>query len=414
MARVVILSQGDEVTSGQIVDTNAAWLSERVQAAGHTVVLRATARDDVAEIAEVLRIALRWGDIVLSSGGLGPTIDDLTASAAALALGRPLRQDQDAIQSLKAVAARRGRSMTALWERMALLPEGASIFSNPVGVAPGFSLEEGGVWMAFLPGVPSEMRAIFNVSIFPQMLERSVGQPLWVQIETTGLGESRAQEALRAVDLHGMSLHFRAKEGSVQVKLRGEAGLSGDIGERVTRDVLKALRPHVFSWTADGRDPSSLAEVVGAHLLLAGQRVAVAESCTGGRVAALCTAVPGASHWFQAGVVSYSEESKQSLLGVSGVTLREYGAVSPQVAAQMAAGARALGADWGLATTGVAGPDGGTEASPVGTVWIALEGPLGAYSRRFEFSGSRDDIQTAAAYAALDMLRQNFTNEEDE
>ncbi|MBN2798310.1 MAG: CinA family nicotinamide mononucleotide deamidase-related protein [Deltaproteobacteria bacterium] len=407
MARVVIVSQGDEVISGQVVDTNAAWLSARVQAAGHTVVCRVTARDDEAEIAAVLRRAGEWGEVVLCSGGLGPTTDDLTASAVGAAFSLPMGLAPEALEALEQVAARRGRPLSSLAQRMALWPAGARLLRNPVGVAPGFTLEREGTLYAFLPGVPSEMRAMYDQELHQRLVARGEGPSRLVVIETTGGWESKVQERLTDAPLEGMSLHYRAKIGGVQVKLRGPASMPTEQVERVAGGVVERLGPWVYAWTLRDEPLPSLAQVVGDRLRERGERLAVAESCTGGQLAGRCTAVPGASWWFSEGMITYSNAAKTRQLGVPDALIAGHGAVSGEVAEAMASGAReAAGASWGLATTGVAGPDGGTPACPVGTVWIAVAGPEGARSRRLTLSGTREEIQQIASAAALDLLRR--------
>lgn len=410
MPTAELLSQGDEVVTGQITDTNSAWLATRLTEAGVLVARHNTVGDRLQDLVALLRELAGRCDVVISTGGLGPTVDDLTAEAVALAFDRPLALDPEALAEVEGMYARFGRVMPAINRKQALLPQGALRLTNHWGTAPGFAVEVGGTWMAFLPGVPREMRGMFDTWVLPALAERLALSPgELVTLRCAGAGESNLQEALADWSAEGVELGFRAAMPEVYVKLRFSAGYGTERREAVVADVRARLGAAVFAVERPGDPPRPLAAEVGARLSAAGARLAVAESCTGGRLASLCTAIPGASGWFTEGAITYANASKTRLLGVPEALIAEHGAVSEPVARAMAEGMRASsGADFALATTGIAGPDGGSEAKPVGLVHVALATPTQTLHRALRYGGDRERIQLLAATGALDLLRRHL------
>jgi nicotinamide-nucleotide amidase len=431
--RAEILSQGDEVVTGQIADTNAAWLSEQLVGLGFDVVRHTTVGDRQADIVEVLREIAQRADVCVCTGGLGPTADDLTSGAVAEAFDRPQELDLVALAQIEDRFRAFGRVMAPVNRRQALLPRGSERLDNSWGTAPGFAFStdrrgEGGgtrpgAVFFCLPGVPVEMKQMFEARVLPRLVERFAVVPgRLVTLRTVGVGESDVQQALEGLSVAEAVLGFRTRLPENHVKLRFPAGVSEEVVHRVVTAVLERIGRWVF--TVEGVPEHSvatdtgggdLAAVVGRALVARGETLAVAESCTGGRVAAACTAWPGSSAWFTEGAVTYTNASKVRLLGVSASDLATHGAVSEPVAIQMAEGIRlAAGATWGIGITGIAGPDrstglgrGGTEEKPVGTVHLAVAGPRSAH-RVVRFPGHRERIQILSVAAALELLRREL------
>jgi nicotinamide-nucleotide amidase len=406
---VEILSQGDEVVTGQIVDTNAAWLAERLTALGLQVSRHVTVGDELGAIREAVALAAERADVVVCTGGLGPTEDDLTAEAVAAAAGVPLEHDHEAERQLRAMYARYRREMPEVNLKQVQLPRGAERLDNAWGTAPGFAVELSGAWLAFMPGVPREMRAMFDARVVPRLSARLAVAPRpLIVIRTAGIGESNLQERIGPFSDPDAVLSYRTALPENHVKLRFRAGVAPERIGALAMDIVGRIGSPVFAVDGLPSMPSgSLAAVVGAARTDRGQTLAVAESCTGGRVASMCTAESGSSAWFLEGVVTYANAAKERRLGVPADLLAEHGAVSEPVARRMARGVReACGATWGLSTTGVAGPTGGTEHKPVGTVHVALAGPGGELHRQLALGGDRGRIQALSAATALDLLRR--------
>lgn len=411
MATAEILSQGDEVVTGQTVDTNAAWLAERLTELGVVVIGHRSVPDDLHAIASAFQDTAGRVQLCLCTGGLGPTTDDLTAQALATAFSRPLELRQDALEQVEQRFRAFGRPMPAINRKQALLPAGSLLLKNRWGTAPAFAVQERGTWFVCLPGVPHEMRSLFHehvISLLSAQLRLQPGR--LVTLRTTGLGESALQERLGDFTPAPAVLGYRALIAEVQLKLRFPPSCPGDVLERIVADAAQRVGTPVFAIQGAGTGlQGDLAQVVGAMLAQRGHTIATAESCTGGRLAAAFTGVPGSSAWFQQGVITYSNASKQALLGVPELLLAEHGAVSAPVAIAMAAGARErAGTTWALATTGIAGPDGGTSDKPVGLVHLAVAGPGGVHHRELRYGGARDRVQALASAGALDLLRRTL------
>jgi len=422
MAQAQILTIGDELLSGDTVNSNLAFLGERCRRLGISVIRAVSVRDRIDEIVAALADVGRWADLCLISGGLGPTSDDLTAEAVARACGVPLARNHEAVAAMTEMFARFNRPMPEINRKQADLPAGADMLANPIGTAPGFAVRlpnsaEGGrrCWVACLPGVPREMRRMMVEQIEPRIAQEFALPVTHRRVyRAIGRGESAiavelepivAEARTRSPGLATLYLHYRAS--APQVLLIAE-GTPGPDGARATMEELaeldapftKALQPALY-----GLGEADLPARVIAALTRAGQTVASAESCTGGRVGALLTEVAGASACYFGGVIAYDNTVKMGVLDVSQADLSQHGAVSEAVARAMAVGARrVMGTDFAVATTGVAGPGGGSPEKPVGTVDIAVADAEGSTYKRLQLHGERTLIQHVSAVWALKLL----------
>ena len=405
-----LVSVGDELLLGRTIDTNAAWLARGLADLGIDLVRGFTVGDDDERIRDAVSDALATAEVVLVTGGLGPTSDDRTRPAVAALLGRPLGIDGDLLAALEVRSRRRGQESVP--ERLisqAEVPEGATVLANPQGTAPGLALETKGRWIVLLPGVPREMKAIFQGDLRALLTERFGARLLPLHIRTfhtTGVPESELAgrvDALLPGDLGPLTLAFLPDLTGVDLRLTAR-GVPADEAERWFRRVERALAPLLgeFGFLAESGD---LVEAVAGALLRGGRRLAVAESCTGGLLARRLTERAGSSAWFVGSVVAYANEVKIAVLGVDRDVLERCGAVSEEVVAEMARGAaRALGSEAALAVTGIAGPEGGTPGKPVGTVWYAALMDHRLVTRREVFPGDRAAVRERSAQAALALL----------
>jgi nicotinamide-nucleotide amidase len=403
-----VLSIGTEVTRGELVNANAAWLGAELTALGFEVVEHAVVDDHRGRIAETLQRLAQRVRVVVSTGGLGPTTDDLTTAAVAYALGGSLVRDADSLDHIRRRFEKAGRTMSPSNEKQADFPEGADILPNPIGTAPGFGVRVGECVAYFLPGVPREMKRMFEQQVAPRVRVLASNNLFQIRLRTFGLPESAVGDRLEGVEgaFPGTTIGYRAQFPEIEVKVlvRGASqGAARDVCERATTEVRSRLGAFVYG-DADDTYPG----VVGRALRGRGWTLAIAESCTGGLVGHLLTREPGASDFLVLDAVTYANSAKSRVLGVEEETIRWHGAVSPEVAGAMAEGARRVsGADVALSLTGVAGPSGGSETKPVGTVYIALarsDAPTDIQHR--VFTGDRSQIQTLAAYAGLRMIRE--------
>ncbi len=379
-----IITIGDEILIGQIVDTNAVWISAQLNALGVTVGRRVTVGDDGDEIAACINAARRRARIVIMTGGLGPTKDDITKHVAARIFGCGLVRNEEQYELNKAQLMRRGIEFNELNAGQSDVPEECKVLHNHYGTAPGmwFDCEEGSV-LVFLPGVPHEMKKMMELSVLPKLKERFPLRDVVHRTAVTfGIAESvlaeRIAEWERALPAH---LHLAYLPNPAQMKLRLSAydvdgrEVRREIEERFA-ELEEIVKDHLI-----GYDDDTLPSVVARLLTERGASLAVAESCTGGALSAKFTAMSGASDYFKGGVTAYANDVKTGVLGVSESDIAVHGAVSREVAEQMAEGVRRLcGADYGLSTTGIAGPTGGTDDKPVGTVWMAVATPEGVVS----------------------------------
>ena len=398
MIEVVLLAQGNELTTGQTVDTNSNWLATKLWALGLTVRRVICAPDRMDDLVEILRDSARLAAVVISTGGLGPTRDDLTAEAVSRAFAQPLRLDEGAMAQVEARYRTFNRTMPEVNRKQAILPEGARVLENRWGTAPAFSVEAEGAILYFMPGVPREMRPIFETWIEPDLVARlAIAKPTLHTIRVIGLGESNLEELLREIELPGLTIGFRTKLPENQVKLVFDPGVS----EQDRRETVARARSLIGRY-AYGVDSGDLAEVVGEALVARDQTLALAESCTGGAVAAWLTDVSGSSRYLLEGAVVYSNAAKTRAAGVDPALIEAHGAVSEPVAIALAEGIRArVGSTWGVGITGIAGPGGGSEEKPVGTVHWAVAGPEGTRHRRARFPGDRSRVRSFAGAAAL-------------
>lgn len=420
-----LLSQGDEVVTGQIADTNAAWLSQQLTDLGFTVLRHTTVGDRLDDLVAVFREIGARADVCLCTGGLGPTDDDLTAEAVARAFDRPLQLDEVALGQIEERFRSFGRAMAPVNRKQALLPAGSARLDNLWGTAPGFAFRGGRCEFACMPGVPREMTQMYAHGVVPRLQGAfALRAGRRVTLRTIGVGESDLQQVLLGWSRPGVTVGYRTTLPENHVKLWFDADVfpADPTGDAALLQVVSEVHGLVGRWTftieglggvgapVDALGDvggGSLAAVVGRHLAAAGATLAVAESCTGGRLAAACTAVPGSSGWLLEGVVTYANAAKVRLLGVSEADLAAHGAVSEPVARAMAEGVRSRsGATWGLGVTGIAGPGGGTGDKPVGTVHLAIASAAGTLHRAVRLPGDRDRVQNFAVATALELLRR--------
>lgn len=403
MFEAEILTIGDELLSGETADTNSSALDAYLAARGWNVTRHTTVADGVDVIAAAFTEASSRAKLVISSGGLGPTADDLTLEALAKALGCELRLDEATWASICDKFARLGREPSPNNQRQARVPEVGSVIDNAVGTAPAFTARLGEADVYLLPGVPREMRWLMENEVGPR-IDRGVPVVQRRTVRVVGLGESRLEHTIRGVvkrHRDQVQFGFRALGIENHVKMMVK-GASTDALDAAEADLRESLEGRVF-----GIDDQTHADAVAERLIARGHTVATAESCTGGLIARRLTDVAGSSAYFVGGVVAYANEVKVDLLGVSAADLDAHGAVSDEVAQQMARGVRdRLGTTWGVSTTGVAGPSGGTEDKPVGLVFLGLAGPDGVSSARVVLPGDRAQVRASAAMAALEQLRR--------
>jgi len=411
--RAVILSIGSELVTGLWLDTHAQELARALVALGVEVLRHETVDDEASATADALRRACRDAELLLATGGLGPTLDDCTREALAEVLGTPLAEDPTALAHLEAWAEARGKTISTSNRRQALVPRGAATIPNPIGTALGLAARLGRTHLFFLPGVPGEMRRMLAEHVLPAVARLAPGRVTRVHtVRTFGLPESVVGERLGDLMAPGRRPHVgtgvRGGMVDVHVYASGTAAEAAAAIEADAAAVRERLGPAVFA-EGDGRMEDAVAD------LLARRRrtLALAESCTGGLIAAKLVNVPGMSRYFLEGVVAYANEAKVRTLGVPAALLEAHGAVSEPVARAMAEGARArAGADLALGVTGIAGPDGGSAEKPVGTVWIALADDRGTRAEREVFTGDRALVRERAANAALNMLRLRLLEDE--
>ncbi len=403
--RSELIAVGSELLEPWRTDTNGAYLSRRMGERGIAIRFRTVVGDSIEDLKEVFRIALGRSDLIVATGGLGPTIDDLTREAVADLLGLPLDLDENTARQIEERFRRHALPMPAQNRRQAMVPRGAELLPNRLGTAPGLWLKSGAATIVLLPGVPDEMRQIVEDSVLAR-LPLTGERFAYRVIKIAGLGESEVDRRLAAVARAASPVAWTilAAPGQVEIHLRervrdGEtpAGI-----ERLDGAIVATLGPRVFA-----RDEETMEGVLGRLLVERGDTLAAAESLTGGAIAKRLTSVPGASRYFRGAVVAYSDEAKKVLLGVRAETLDRHGAVSAETAVEMARGARrALGTTWALSATGYAGPEGGGPDRPSGTVVLGIAGPGTETTRELKWPGGRATVRARTAGLALDMLRR--------
>ena len=406
-----ILAIGTEVLLGDLVDTNTAWLSARLAALGVSVYRHVTVGDNKQRIVAALLEASSRADLVITTGGLGPTSDDLTNECLGLAAGRQMVEYPEARRHVDEMFARFGREPTSSNYKQALFPEGSRLIPNPLGTAMGALLELDGALVATFPGVPIEMKRMFEETLEPFIKPRTEGSIVSRTLWFTGIGESALAEKVQdLLDASDPTVAPLAGQGKVRLRVTARAASLEEAEKRiepVAEEILNRLKKYYF-----GEDDETLEGVVGRLLTEKGATLALAESCTGGLLAKRLTDRVGSSAYFVEGLVTYSNEAKERLLGVPHELLVEHGAVSEPVARAMAEGVREdADTDYGLSITGVAGPDGGTEEKPVGLVFVGLSDVRGTVAEKLDLSAwarSREAIRERSANRAFDLLRHRI------
>jgi nicotinamide-nucleotide amidase len=407
--QAVILSIGDELTLGQTIDTNSAWISRELAAVGCVVAAHVTVADDQPQIERTIAQSAARCDWLIVTGGLGPTEDDLTRGALANVLGEPLELNAAWLERMTEFFAVRNVPMPSSNRVQAMIPRGATALQNDAGTALGIAAWIGDCRVFVLPGVPKEMRLMFQQAVLPPITAAASGAVILSRtLHTLGLGESAVAQKLGSLMQRDRnpSVGTTVANGIVSLRInarfpsRQQAAEKLEETDRACRQKLGEL---IF-----GQDEQTIQQVVG-QLLRGKAIVATAESCTGGLLAKMITDVPGSSDYFSQGWVTYSNQAKRDLLGVPEELIQQHGAVSEEVVRAMSAEARRrAAATYALAISGIAGPDGGSESKPVGTTWIALASPESVSARRFVFGGDREMVRDRAAKMALTILRFAF------
>jgi nicotinamide-nucleotide amidase len=400
---------------GDLVDTNSAWISQRLAGLGVGIYRHTTVGDNPERLVAALRQAASTSDLVVTTGGLGPTSDDLTNACISTLTGREMVEYPEAREHVDRMFQKFGRKPTANNYKQALFPEGTELIPNPVGTAMGALVEWEGTLFATLPGVPPEMKSMFEATLEPLIRARTEGSIVSKTLHFAGIGESalaeKVQEFLDATDPTVAPL---AGQGRVRLRITTRAATEKEAQEKIApveKEMIARLSEYYF-----GEDDETLESAVGRLLQERGAKLALAESCTGGLLAKRLTDMPGSSAYFQEGLITYSNESKERLLGVPHDLIMEHGAVSEPVAREMAEGARRVsGADYGLSVTGIAGPDGGTEEKPVGLVFVGISDSNNTFAEKLDLTAwarSRDSIRERSANRAFDLLRLHLEDEQ--
>lgn len=413
-----IVAIGSELVHGEKLDTNSQWLSRRLNALGIGTRYFSVVGDDMGDVLATLSTAVGRARLVIIGGGLGPTQDDLTREALAKLAGVPLEQDADALQALEAFFARRNRAMPERNRVQALVPKGAEVVPNRTGTAPGLWMPVGDAIVVCLPGVPSELKAMFEEEVAPRLRAlQPTGQIIVHRvINLFGLGESEVEAQAQDLTARGRvpEVGITAHDATISFRVAG-TGAEEAAALAQIEPTLAAIRERFGELIVGEREGEDVAEALLAELVRTGRTLAAAESCTGGLIAHRLTTVPGASDVFPGGVVSYSNASKTALLGVPAELIEAHGAVSAPVAEAMARGTRdRFAADLGLSVTGVAGPGGGSPDKPVGLVFVGLANAHGVHTRRLELGPEqpRHVIQSRAAKHAMNWVRLHLKRKE--
>lgn len=410
MLSAEIIAIGSELLTPQRSDTNSLWLTERLNSIGVDVKLKTIVGDDEARLEEAIRDALKRSDIVITTGGLGPTEDDITRTISARAVGRKLVYHDALEADLRERFRRWGREMPEINKRQAYVIDGAAVLPNPNGSAVGMLLKLSGKFLAVFPGPPREMRPMFDEYVLPVLKENAGGVIVRRRVlRVSGMGESAVDEAIAPIYKPYSNVETSILFSRVEIELHLTARSTNAEQAEETLDELagkiaRALGPAVFALHGE-----TMEEVVGQLLADRGETLSVAESCTGGLIAMRLTEIAGSSRYFIEGSVAYANEAKINTLGIKEQTLIDHGAVSAETAEAMAAGIRARSkTHHSISVTGIAGPDGGSDEKPVGTVFIGYSGTNGTRSVKFVFPGDRELVRWRASQAALDYLRRQL------
>ncbi|MCC6742940.1 MAG: competence/damage-inducible protein A [Acidobacteria bacterium] len=405
-----IIAIGSELLTPDRVDTNSLWLTERLNAIGIDVRLKTIVGDDDLRLEEAVRDAIRRTDLLIATGGLGPTEDDITRKIFARVLGRPLVLDDTVLEGIRDRFRQFGLTMTSNNERQALVPRDAEVLPNARGSAPGLLIQHERTLIVLFPGPPREMMPMFSEQIEARLEKLSHGERIRKRVmRSTGIGESALDQ--RIAPIYGQysnpATTILSKPGEVEIHLTATSE-TAEMAEKLLDELAGRIEDELFPAIFSHRG-ESLEEIVGLGLTVKGYTLATAESCTGGLVAKRITDVPGSSAFFLEGHVTYSNASKTRMLGVPDSLIAEHGAVSAEVAEAMALGVKEVsGATIGVATTGIAGPGGGSEEKPVGLVYIAIADDVQAEAKPYTLFGSRSEIRERASQIALDLIRRRF------
>ncbi|SHH12539.1 competence/damage-inducible protein cinA [Thermosyntropha lipolytica DSM 11003] len=413
MKKAYIIATGTELLTGSTLDTNSVYLAQRLDDLGIKVVGKSVVGDTRDFIKKALLTGLETADLVIATGGLGPTLDDLTKEVACEVMQVKMELIDEELERLKEFFARRNRPMPEANKKQAMFPKEAVRLRNGVGTAPGMYLKQNGKVLILLPGPPQEMTLMFEQEAVPLLVREwglSIGKAERKRINIFGLGESQVEEKIADIikNPRGVSIALLAKEGEVHIRLTAEGEdkeASKEIMNRMVKEIEERLGSYIY-----GYDDETLPLAVARLAQKRKCTMAFAESCTGGLLSKMITDLPGSSEYFWGGVVTYSNEAKQKILGVNAETLARYGAVSEETAREMLRGVLSLaGADIGAAITGIAGPGGGSETKPVGLVYIAAGSKEYNQVKKFNFTGNRIIIRTLAAKTALNLIRQELS-----
>jgi len=413
MNSIEIITIGDEILIGQTVDTNSAWMGNELNMMGIRINRITSVSDNKGEIISSLDEALSRAEVVLMTGGLGPTSDDITKETLAGYFGGNLVMDNEVLENVTDRLRRRNLQMNENNRRQAMVPDNCKVLRNLTGTAPGMLFEKNGKIVVSMPGVPHEMKHIMKEHVLPLLAVRLPGGVIvHKNIMTYGVAEAILAERLEAFEneLPGeIRLAYLPAYGVIKLRLTAAGSDEKKIRESIKEQVAKLYE--IITDVIYGEDEVMLEEAVGKLLNDNNLTVATAESCTGGKIASLITSVPGSSGWFRGAVVAYDNSIKTGVLGVSKETLRIYGAVSAETAGEMARGARRLmGTDYAVAVTGIAGPTGGTADKPVGTVWIAIDSERGLLTEKQIFADNRQINISRSSYGALNLLRKQIVS----
>jgi nicotinamide-nucleotide amidase len=411
-SRAAILAVGSELLTPSRIDTNSLFITEQLNLLGIEVAFKSIIGDDRNELAKALAVALERVDLIVCSGGLGPTDDDVTREVVAQVLRRPLAEHDEIAARIRARFESRGLQMPAINRRQAMVPAGASVLDNRNGTAPGLWIDDGDRTVVLLPGPPRELKPMMMRLVEGPLKERAPGLSLVRRIlRITGRTESHTEEAVRPLYEPWARAPMRidatilASLGQIELHLSARAASRGEADAALDAAVDQVA--NILGLDLYSRDGQALEEVLGRLLVERGLHIALAESCTGGLLTSRLTDVPGSSRYVEQGVIAYANDAKTALLGVPKEMIEEHGAVSEAVAIAMAKGIRSsAGVAIGVGVTGIAGPGGGTPDKPVGSVAIAAVTPGGTRSRLFRFIGEREQIKFQASQAAMDMVRR--------
>ncbi len=409
---VEILTIGDELLLGQTIDTNSAYIGRKLSEIGLIPGFKSSVGDNIEEIENAVKLAIKRAGLVIATGGLGPTDDDNTKKAIVKIFRRNLMLDDNLLEDIRARYKKRGLDMPAINENQALIPSGSHTFKNKIGSAVGIGIIEPHSIFIALPGVPTEMKHMLDEEIIPFLVSQKLGKPVRiVTLKTNGLFESQVAEII-APDLNlepGVKLAYLPAFSGVDLRVVAVSDDQTDADDKA-QEVVDYIKKKIGQFIY-GQDHDTLPSVIAQLLQKHSKTLSTAESCTGGQLGEIITSIPGSSSYYLGGFVAYANEIKRAQLGVADETLKKYGAVSAECAVELAGGCRkTLKSDYALSITGIAGPDGGTPEKPVGTTFIGMSSGRHSFAKPFNFGAEREMIRSRACYAALAMLRREILN----